>query len=359
MKVALLPGDGIGQEVTAQALKVLRALNKRLEFEQAAIGEAGLELCGDAVPPATLDLARRADAVLLGATGVPADEHRPLSEGAGAAILRLRTHLKLYANFRPVTLFPELLGASTLKPEIVGGVDLIILRELNGDIYFGEPRGIDVSPSGERTGFNTMRYSEHEIERIGRVAFETARKRRRKLCSVDKANVLETMALWREVMTRLGREYPDVELTHLYVDAAAMALMRKPRQFDVVVSGNMFGDILSDAAAMLAGSIGMLPSASLGDGKKGLYEPIHGTAPDIAGRDIANPIASILSAAMMLRLSFNRPESAARIERAVQHVLRAGLRTADIMEPGKRQVGTEEMGDAIAAAMAADPHRDI
>lgn len=355
MKIALLPGDGIGREVTAQAVKVLRALDESLDFEQAPIGEEGIELCGDAVPPATLDLARRADAILLGATGVPADEHRPLSEGAGAAVLRLRSHLKLYANFRPIKLFPELLGASTLKPEIVEGVDLVILRELNGDIYFGQPRGIEVSSSGERTGFNTMRYSESEIERIGRVAFETARNRRRRVCSVDKANVLETMALWREVMTRLGREYPDVELTHLYVDAAAMALMRNPRQFDVVVSGNMFGDILSDAAAMLAGSIGMLPSASLGEGTKGLYEPIHGTAPDIAGRDIANPIASILSAAMMLRMSFNRPEPAARIERAVQNVLRAGFRTADIMQPGMRRVGTEEMGDAIAAEFERNP----
>jgi 3-isopropylmalate dehydrogenase len=349
-----LPGDGIGQEVTAQALKVLRVLDEPLEFEQAPIGEEGLQLCGDALPPATLDIARRADAILLGATGVPADEHRPLSEGAGAAVLRLRMSLKLYANFRPVTLFPELLGASTLKPEIVEGVDLVILRELNGDIYFGKPRGIEISQSGERTGFNTMRYSESEIERIGRVAFETARRRRRKVCSVDKANVLETMVLWREVMTRLGREYADVELTHLYVDAAAMALMRNPRHFDVVVSGNMFGDILSDAAAMLAGSIGMLPSASLGEGTKGLYEPIHGTAPDIAGCDIANPIASILSAAMMLRMTFNRPDSATRIEQAVRNVLRAGLRTADIMEPGKRLVGTGEMGDAIAAQMRRD-----
>jgi len=351
VKVALLPGDGIGQEVTAQAVKVLRALDEPLEFEQAPIGEEGIELCGDAVPPATLDLARRADAILLGATGVPADEHRPLSEGAGSGVLRLRTHLNLYANFRPIILFPELLGASALRPEIVDGVDLVILRELNGDIYFGEPRGIGISPSGARVGFNTMRYSEPEIERIARVAFETARKRRRKVCSVDKANVLETMVLWREVITRLGREYPDVELSHLYIDAAAMALIRNPRQFDVIVSGNMFGDILSDAAAMLAGGIGVLPSASLGDGPKGLYEPVHGSAPDIAGRDIANPIASILSAAMMLRLSFNHPESAAQIERAVKRVLAAGLRTADIMEPGKRRVGTREMGDAIAAEL--------
>jgi 3-isopropylmalate dehydrogenase len=348
MKIAVLPGDGIGKEVTAQAVKALRALGLPLNLETAPVGEEGIESCGDAVPPATLELARRADAILLGATGVPADEHRPLAEGAGAAVLRLRADLKLFANFRPISLFPELIRASTLRPEIVEGVDMVILRELNGDIYFGQPRGIETGPSGVRTGINTMRYSEPEIERIGRVAFEAARKRRRKVCSVDKANVLETMALWREVMTRVGRDYPDVELKHLYVDAAAMALMRNPRQFDVVVCGNMFGDILSDAAAMLTGSIGMLPSASLGDGPKGLYEPVHGSAPDIAGRNIANPIAAILSAAMMLRHSFGLAEDAGRIERAVRAVLRAGLRTADIMENGYRQMGTEEMGEAVA-----------
>jgi 3-isopropylmalate dehydrogenase len=329
--------------VTAQAVKALRALDLPLELETAPVGEEGIESCGDAVPPATLELARRADAILLGATGVPADEHRPLAEGAGAAVLRLRADLKLFANFRPISLFPELIRASTLRPEIVEGVDMVILRELNGDIYFGQPRGIETAPSGVRTGINTMRYSEPEIERIGRVAFEAARKRRRKVCSVDKANVLETMALWREVMTRVGRDYPDVELRHLYVDAAAMALMRNPRQFDVM----MFGDILSDAAAMLTGSIGMLPSASLGEGAKGLYEPVHGSAPDIAGRNIANPIAAILSAAMMLRHSCGLAEAAARIERAVRAVLRAGWRTADIMDDGCRQAGTEEMGDAI------------
>ncbi|HWD98750.1 MAG TPA: 3-isopropylmalate dehydrogenase [Bryobacteraceae bacterium] len=348
MKIALLPGDGIGKEVTAQAVKALRALDLPLEMETAPVGEEGIESCGDAVPPATLELARRADAILLGATGVPADEHRPLAEGAGAAVLRLRADLKLFANFRPISLFPELIRASTLRPEIVEGVDMVILRELNGDIYFGQPRGIETTASGARVGFNTMRYSEPEIERIGRAAFEAARKRRRKVCSVDKANVLETMALWREVMTRVGRDYPDVELTHLYVDAAAMALMRNPRQFDVMVCGNMFGDILSDAAAMLTGSIGMLPSASLGEGPKGLYEPVHGSAPDIAGRNIANPIAAILSAAMMLRHSLGLAEAAGRIERAVRAVLRAGWRTADIMETGCRQAGTEEMGDAIA-----------
>jgi 3-isopropylmalate dehydrogenase len=272
----------------------------------------------------------------------------------GASLLRLRKELDLFANFRPAILFPELEGASTLKPEVVRGLDLMILRELTGDVYFGEPRGITVSSSGERTGFNTMRYSEHEVERIAHAGFRAARRRRRKLCSVDKANVLETSQLWREVVTRVGREYPDVELTHLFVDAAAMQLMRAPLQFDVMVTGNIFGDILSDAAAMLTGSIGMLPSASLARDDKGLYEPVHGTAPDIAGRDIANPIASIMSAAMLLRHSFGREAEAARIERAVRRVLTLGLRTGDIMEPGCQRVGTQAMGDAVAAAVLDD-----
>ena len=248
-------------------------------------------------------------------------------------------------------MFPELVGASPLKPEVVEGLDLVIPRELNGDVYYGQPRGFRTDPSGERVGLNTMLYSESEVERIGHVAFKAARSRRRKVCSVDKANVLETSALWREVMTRVGREYPDVELSHLYVDAAAMALMRNPRQFDVIVTGNVFGDILSDQAAMLTGSIGMLPSASLGAGKKGLHEPVHGTAPDIAGKNVANPLASILSVAMMLRHSFDMEEHAARMERAVRSVLRAGYRTADIFQPGARRVGTEEMGDAVAESV--------
>jgi 3-isopropylmalate dehydrogenase len=353
MKIAVFPGDGIGVEVTAQAVKVLKALPgaARFEMEEGPLGEEGIQRFGDAVPPASLDLAHRADAVLLGATGVPADENRETRASAGFAVLRLRLELKLFANFRPAFLYRELIGASTLRPEIVEGLDLVILRELNGDIYFGHPRGIETGPSGERTGFNTMRYSESEIARVGHAAFQAARKRRKKVCSVDKANVLETMVLWREVMTAVGREYPDVELRHLYVDAAAMALMRNPRQFDVIVAGNMFGDILSDAAAMLTGSIGMLPSASLGVGKKGMYEPVHGSAPDIAGQNIANPLAAILSAAMMLRHSFDLEDDAARIESGVRAVLRQGYRTADIFQPGTRLVGTDEMGDAVAAAV--------
>ena len=350
MKIAVLPGDGIGKEVTAQAVKVLKVVLDECEMREAPIGGAGFEAAGDALPPTTLELARHSDAILLGGTGVPEDEHRPPSQGAGAGLLRLRKELCLFANFRPAFLFPELAGASTLKPEVIEGLDILILRELNGDLYYGQPRGIETSPSGERTAFNTMRYSESEVERIAHVAFQAALRRRRKVCSVDKANVLETSALWREVMTEVARQYPDVELTHLYVDAAAMALMRHPKQFDVMVTGNVFGDILSDAAAMLTGSIGMLPSASLGHGQKGLYEPVHGTAPDIAGKDIANPLASILSAAMMLRYSFQLEKDAVHIERAVRSVLQQGYRTADICQPGDRRVGTNEMGDLVAEA---------
>ena len=268
----------------------------------------------------------------------------------GAGLLKLRKALALYANFRPAVLFPELIGASTLRPEIVEGVDMLILRELNGDLYFGEPRGVHLE-DGKRVGINTMRYSEDEIARIAHTGFQAARQRRRKLCSVDKANVLETMQLWREVVIEVGREYPDVELTHLYVDAASMMLIRAPRSFDVIVTGNVFGDILSDAAAMLTGSIGMLPSASLGTGNLGLYEPVHGSAPDIAGKDVANPLASILSAAMMLRHSLGLPDEAARIERAVRHVLAQGYRTGDIFQEGTRRVGTSEMGEAVVAAL--------
>jgi 3-isopropylmalate dehydrogenase len=353
MKIAVLPGDGIGKEVTSQAVRSLQAVlgNARAELTEADIGGAGYESAGDPLPAATLELARQSDAILLGGAGVPEDDLRPPEKAAGRGLLRLRKELGLFANFRPAFLFPELSGASSLKPEIVDGLDLIILRELNGDVYYGQPRGFETSSSGERSGFNTMRYSESEVERIGRVAFETARKRRHKVCSVDKANVLETSALWREVMVRLGAEYPDVELSHLYVDAAAMALMRNPKQFDVIVTGNIFGDILSDAAAMLTGSIGMLPSASIGAGSKGLYEPVHGTAPDIAGKDIANPLASILSMAMMLRQSFDMGAHADRVEQAVRDVLRAGYRTADIFEAGAKLVGTEEMGDLVTKAI--------
>ena len=356
MKIAVLPGDGIGKEVTAEAVKALRAVLGNAvpyELQEAAIGGDALASEGDALPPATLDLARKADAILLGGTGVPEDEKRPPGQSAGGGLLRLRKALALYANFRPVFMFPELVEASSLKPSVVTGVDCVILRELNGDLYFGEPRGIETGADGERTGVNTMRYAESEIERIARAGFDAARRRRRRLCSVDKANVLETMVLWREVVTRVGAGYPDVQLSHLYVDAAVMQLIREPRQFDVIVTGNVFGDILSDAAAMLTGSIGMLPSASLGAGRKGLYEPVHGTAPDIAGRNIANPLAAILSMAMMLRHSFDLEAQAARVEEAVRAVLRDGLRTADIHQPGSRKVGTREMGDAVAEAVRA------
>lgn len=355
MRIAVLPGDGIGKEVTSEAVKALRAVlgqDTALELIEAPIGQAGIDAAGDPLPAETAEIASAADAILFGAAGVPGDETIPYAMRPGASLLRLRKKLGLFANFRPAFLFPELAGASSLRPEIVEGLDLMILRELTGDIYFGEPRGIHTLASGEREGYNTMRYSESEIERIAHVAFQTARQRRRKVCSVDKANVLETMQLWREVVTRVSKQYPDVELTHLFVDAAAMMLMRAPKQFDVMVTGNIFGDILSDAAAMLTGSIGMLPSASLALDKKGLYEPVHGTAPDIAGRNLANPIASILSMGMMLRYSFNQPDNADRVERAVRKVLADGYRTGDIAQAGCKQIGTSEMGDAVAAAIA-------
>jgi 3-isopropylmalate dehydrogenase len=354
MKIAVLPGDGIGKEVTAEAVKVLRAAvgSEALELTEAPVGGAGVEAAGDPLPPRTLEIAQRADAILFGSAGVPGDEVIPYAMRPGASLLRLRKALGLFANFRPAFLFPELVDASTLKHEVVEGLDIMILRELTGDLYFGEPRGFTTNAAGEREAFNTMRYSEGEVERIARVAFETARKRRRKVCSVDKANVLETMQLWREVVTRVGKDYPDVELTHVFVDAAAMMLMRAPKQFDVIVTSNVFGDILSDAAAMLTGSIGMLPSASLATGSKGLYEPVHGSAPDIAGKNIANPLAAILSAEMMLRYSFDDARNADRILAAVQKVLAAGYRTGDIFQPGMKRVGTREMGDAVAAALS-------
>ena len=354
MKIAVLPGDGIGKEVTAEAVKALTAVANgklSLELQEAAIGGAGLDTVGDALPPETLEIARKADAILLGGTGVLEDEKRPPSEGAGNGLLRLRKALSLYANFRPVILYPELIDASTLKREVVEGVDMLILRELNGDLYFGEPRGRSVDENGQRVGINTMRYSESEVARIAHVGFQAAMKRGKKLCSVDKSNVLETMALWREVVIEVGREYPEVELSHLYIDAASMALIRNPKQFDVIVTGNVFGDILSDAAAMLAGSIGMLPSASLGENNKGLFEPVHGTAPDIAGMDVANPLAAILSAALMLRFSFGLESHAVQIEQAVRTVLSQGYRTADIYQPGCNKVGTREMGDAVVEAI--------
>ena len=353
MKIAVLAGDGIGPEVTAQSVKVLRSMaGNRLDLQMtdAPIGQAGVDADGVPLPEATLKLASAADAILFGAVGGPTDELPDRAKRPGAGLLKLRKALTLYANYRPAVLFEELIGASTLRPEIVRGVDMLILRELNGDLYFGEPRGVHME-NGKRVGINTMRYSEDEIARIAHAGFKAARSRRGKLCSVDKSNVLETMQLWREVVMEVGREYPDVELSHLYIDAASMMLIRAPRQFDVIVTGNVFGDILSDAAAMLTGSIGMLPSASMGPGTQGLFEPVHGSAPDIAGKDLANPLASILSAAMMLRYSLGLPEEADKVERAVRSVLAAGLRTADIQQPGMRQVGTAEMGDAVVAAL--------
>ncbi|HVE49626.1 MAG TPA: 3-isopropylmalate dehydrogenase [Casimicrobiaceae bacterium] len=356
MKIAVLAGDGIGTEVTAQAVNVLRAAvgnRSPLELVDAEVGGVALERHGDPLPPHTLDIARKSDAILFGSAGVPGDEKLPYDKRPGASLLRLRKDLALFANFRPAFLFPELADASTMKPAAIEGLDLMILRELTGDLYFGEPRGFGTNASGDREAFNTMRYSEPEVERIAHVAFRTARSRRRKLCSVDKANVLEVMQLWRDVVSRVGREYQDVELTHLFVDAAVMQLMRAPTQFDVIVTGNVFGDILSDAAAMLTGSIGMLPSASLAHDRKGLYEPVHGSAPDIAGRDLANPIAAILSAAMMLRYSFDRADLADEIERAVRSALAHGYRTADIFKPGNKRVGTADMGGAIIEALRA------
>ena len=351
MKIAVMPGDGIGPEVVAQAIKVLRVVAPHAETQEAAIGEAGIQAHGVPLPEPTLALARQADAILFGSVGVADEADIPRERRPGTGLLQLREALTLYANFRPAYMFPELIGASTLRPEVVDGLDIVIVRELNGDVYFGQPRGFETNEAGERVGFNTMRYSESEVERVARAAFEAARRRRGKLCSVDKANVLEASQLWREVVTRVGRDYKDVELSHLFVDAASMMLMRRPKQFDVIVTGNIFGDILSDAAAMLTGSIGMLPSASLGYNRKGLYEPVHGSAPDIAGKDIANPLAAILSLAMMLRESFEMEAAATRVEKAVRAVLAAGYRTADIQQEGTQCVGTRDMGDAVVEAL--------
>ncbi|RZT94628.1 3-isopropylmalate dehydrogenase [Advenella incenata] len=355
MKIAVLAGDGIGPEVTAQAVKVLETVlagRAELELTYAPIGGAAVSQAGDPLPDDTLKIAQHADAILFGAAGMPGDESLPYAQRPGASLLRLRQALGLFANYRPAVLFPALAQASTLKPEVIDGLDMMILRELSSDVYFGEPRGERLLPSGEREGYNTMRYSESEIERIAHTAFRTARQRRKQVCSVDKANVLESMLLWREVVTRVGTEYPDVTLSHLFVDAAAMAMLRRPLDFDVVVTGNLFGDILSDMAAMMTGSIGMLPSASLNQEGKGLYEPVHGSAPDIAGRDLANPIASILSVAMMLRYSFGMTDQADLIEHAVSAVLEQGVRTPDIAIPGQTSVGTRAMGEAIVQAIA-------
>ncbi|MDH4190349.1 MAG: 3-isopropylmalate dehydrogenase [Betaproteobacteria bacterium] len=354
MKIAVLPGDGIGGEIVAQAVKVLRALEHdglRFAMEEAPVGGAGYEAAGDPLPEATLAIAKQADAILFGSVGDWKYDSLPRAKRPEQAILGLRKSLGLFANLRPARVHEELADASSLRREVVAGLDILIVRELTGDIYFGEPRGISTLASGEREGVNTMRYRESEIRRIARVAFEAARRRGKRLCSVDKANVLETTELWKQVVIEVARDFPDVALTHMYVDNCAMQLVRNPKQFDVIVTGNMFGDILSDEASMLSGSIGMLPSASLDAANKGLYEPIHGSAPDIAGKGVANPLATILSAAMMLRYSLERPQEAARIEAAVQEVLRKGYRTADIHTAGMREVGTDEMGDAVVAAL--------
>ncbi|MBF4988625.1 MULTISPECIES: 3-isopropylmalate dehydrogenase [unclassified Methylophilus] len=354
LNIAVLPGDGIGPEIIAQALRVLEVLKKEgldMTFTEAPLGGQAYDQYGHPYPEFTQDICRKADAVLLGAVGGPQYDtlDRPLRPERG--LLAIRKDLGLFANLRPAVLFPELANASTLKPEVVAGLDIMIVRELTGDVYFGQPRGMRTNEQGVREGFNTMIYSEPEVRRIAHVAFEIAMKRGKKLCSVDKANVLETTEFWKEIVIDVAKEYPEVELSHMYVDNAAMQLIRNPKQFDVMVTGNIFGDILSDEASMLTGSIGMLASASLNESKKGLYEPSHGSAPDIAGKNLANPIATILSAAMMLRYSFDNEAAATRIENAVKKVLAAGYRTGDIYEEGTKKVSCSEMGDQIVAAM--------
>ena len=356
MKIAVLPGDGIGTEIMAQALRVLQCLDLKFDLEQALVGGAAYEAHGHPLPPATLALAKAADAVLFGAVGDWKFDQLERSLRPEQAILGLRKQLALFANLRPAICYAQLTHASSLKPELVSGLDILIIRELTGDIYFGQPRGRRKAPDGAFAGadeaFDTMRYARPEIERIAHVAFKAARQRGRKVTSVDKANVLETFQFWKDVVSEVHSQYPDVELQHMYVDNAAMQLVKAPKAFDVIVTGNMFGDILSDEAAMLTGSIGMLPSASLDADGKGLYEPSHGSAPDIAGKDLANPLATILSAAMMLRYTLNQTEAADRIESAVQAVLAAGLRTADIWSAGTTKVGTRAMGDAVVAALS-------
>jgi 3-isopropylmalate dehydrogenase len=351
MKIAILPGDGIGPEITKQAVDVLKALKLGAELLEAQIGGAGYEKFGDPLPDSTLDLAIKSDAVLLGAVGDWKYDALPRDKRPERGLLRIRKELNLFANLRPAILYPELVDASSLRPEIVSNLDIMIVRELTGDIYFGEPRGIRENEKGEREGVNTMRYSESEIKRIAYVAFQIAMKRSKKLCSVDKANVLETTELWRQVMIDISKEYPEVELTHMYVDNAAMQLIKNPKQFDVLVTGNIFGDILSDEASMLTGSIGMLPSASLDSKNKGMYEPSHGSAPDIAGKNIANPLATILSLAMMFRYTFNDEKNANKIELAVKKALSQGFRTADICSAGDKKVSCSEMGEAVIASL--------
>ena len=353
MKIAILAGDGIGPEIMAEALRVLEVLKRdglKFETETAQVGGAAYDAHGHPLPAATLKLAKQADAVLFGSVGGPQYDVLPREHRPEKAILGLRKECDFFANLRPATVFPELADASSLKPEIVAGLDLMIIRELTGDIYFGEPRGV-TGEKGNRVGINTMHYTEAQIRRIMHIGFKTARQRNKRLCSIDKMNVLEAMQLWRDIAIEIAPEYPDVELTHMLVDNAAMQLIRNPKHFDVMVCGNLFGDILSDEAAMLTGSIGMLPSASLDASGKGLYEPIHGSAPDIAGKGIANPLAQILSLGMMLRYTFNLTEAAERVENAVRKALGKGLRTGDIAKQGEKSCGTREMGDAVIANM--------
>lgn len=355
-QILVLPGDGIGPEVMVEAIKVLSCVDEKfklgLEFSEGLIGGCAVDTKGEPLPAETLALADKADAILMGAVGGPKWDQLAWDMRPERGLLGIRSHLKLFGNLRPAILHPALVDASSLKPEVVSGLDILIVRELTGGVYFGEPKGIETLENGERRGFNNFVYTTSEIERIGRLGFESARKRSGKLCSVDKANVLNVSMLWREVMTELGKEYPDVELSHMLVDNAAMQLVRAPKQFDVIVTGNMFGDILSDQASMLTGSIGMLPSASLDANSKGLYEPCHGSAPDIAGQGIANPLAMIMSAAMMLRHSLGMEAAADAIETAVTAVLEQGLRTADIVSAGSQAVTTQTMGDAVIAALA-------
>jgi 3-isopropylmalate dehydrogenase len=355
--ILILPGDGIGPEIVSEAVKVLVCLQDvyglEVDMDEALVGGAAYDATGHPLPEATLQYAREADAVLLGAVGGPKWEPLDISVRPEKGLLGLRSALGLFANLRPAILYPQLAEASTLKPEVVSGLDIMIVRELTGGIYFGQPRGVRNLESGEKEGYNTLIYRESEVDRIVRVAMDIAMKRDRRVCSVDKANVLECTELWREVATRVGGDYPDVELSHMYVDNAAMQLVRAPKQFDVMVTTNMFGDILSDCAAMLTGSIGMLPSASLDENGKGMYEPIHGSAPDISGKGLANPLATILSVAMMLRYSLDEPQMAERVEQAVNSVLDSGLRTPDIASPGTVEVGTSEMGDAVVKALQA------
>ncbi|BAU14883.1 3-isopropylmalate dehydrogenase [Leptolyngbya sp. NIES-3755] len=356
-RITLLPGDGIGPEIMSIAVRVLKTIGEKFdlnfEFQEALIGGAAIDATGEPLPAATLETCKNSDAVLLAAIGGYKWDSLPRHLRPETGLLGLRSGLQLFANLRPATILPQLIDASTLKREVVEGVDIMVVRELTGGIYFGQPRGVFTTETGEKRGVNTMAYTESEIDRIGRVAFETAQKRSKRLCSVDKANVLEVSQFWRDRMIALSAEYPDVELTHLYVDNAAMQLVRAPKQFDTIVTSNLFGDILSDAAAMLTGSIGMLPSASLGASNPGVYEPVHGSAPDIAGQDKANPLAQVLSAAMMLRYSFDQAEAATRIEQAVLKVLDQGYRTGDILSEGKTLVGCQAIGDAIVSALQA------